>query len=117
MDKKMARKWSKALRSGKYKQGKHELYTPSKDSYCCLGVLCRINGENEEVMEQTGLSLAGILRKYGMSGHIESTLMTMNDDNESTFEEIADVIDIIIAEDMWHDIGDGAEAGLVDFDE
>ncbi len=37
--------WIKALRSGKYKQGKLALRRPQKDSedlWCCLGVLCDI---------------------------------------------------------------------------
>lgn len=41
------RKWSDALRSGKYKQGRGRLlsykpkeYAPASRRYCCLGVLC-----------------------------------------------------------------------------
>lgn len=36
-------KWLKALESGEYKQGGGILWSPSKNSYCCLGVLCKIN--------------------------------------------------------------------------
>jgi hypothetical protein len=32
-------KWVKALRSGKYKQGRGILYNPEEKSFCCLGVL------------------------------------------------------------------------------
>jgi hypothetical protein len=35
------RKWIKALRSGEYKQGCGAL-RPSKDKFCCLGVLCDV---------------------------------------------------------------------------
>ncbi len=38
-------KWVAALRSGKYKQGKHRLKNGRK--YCCLGVLCDISGLDE----------------------------------------------------------------------
>ena len=33
-------KWTEALRSGKYAQGKHQLYDGA--NYCCLGVLCEL---------------------------------------------------------------------------
>ena len=42
MDKKIKAKWIKALRSGKYKQGKQ--YLKSRGRYCCLGVLCEVLG-------------------------------------------------------------------------
>ena len=34
-------KWLEALRSGRYKQGRHVLKTKS-GSFCCLGVLCHL---------------------------------------------------------------------------
>lgn len=34
--------WIDALRSGDYKQGLYQLYTPETNSYCCLGVLCSL---------------------------------------------------------------------------
>jgi hypothetical protein len=34
--------WLEALRSGKYKQGKHQLRSGNK--FCCLGVLCEVSG-------------------------------------------------------------------------
>lgn len=40
MNKSVAMKWVKALRSGKYKQATQQLRTSS--GYCCLGVLCDI---------------------------------------------------------------------------
>lgn len=38
------RDWLKALRSGKYSQAQNALYDPSSKSFCCLGVLCEVNG-------------------------------------------------------------------------
>lgn len=41
----IAEKWVKALRSGRYKQGKRALKTKSKRGvvrHCCLGVLCEL---------------------------------------------------------------------------
>ena len=34
------KKWVAALRSGKYKQGKGQLYDNLDEKYCCLGVAC-----------------------------------------------------------------------------
>ena len=45
MKKEIAKKWVKALRSGKYKQGKGFLKQLNKDGeprHCCLGVLCEL---------------------------------------------------------------------------
>lgn len=44
MKKKIAERWVEALRSGKYKQGKHALR--SGDKFCCLGVLCNLHAED-----------------------------------------------------------------------
>jgi hypothetical protein len=41
MDNILKREWLKALRSGKYKQGRSILRT-QYDEYCCLGVLCDV---------------------------------------------------------------------------
>ena len=40
MNKTVIRKWIKALRSGKYKQGQGRLKDFETGRYCCLGVLC-----------------------------------------------------------------------------
>lgn len=99
MDKKIARKWTEALRSGEYRQGKGTLKTKN-GRYCCLGVLCDI--QNIPTNGKDSLSGLDMLDIVGMSADIESELICMNDDNNCNFNEIADVIDIIIAEDMWH---------------
>jgi hypothetical protein len=41
MNKRVKKLWIKALRSGKYKQGREALH-PSEDTFCCLGVLCEV---------------------------------------------------------------------------
>ena len=35
-------KWVNALESGLFKQGRFVLHNTKEDSYCCLGVLCRV---------------------------------------------------------------------------
>lgn len=47
----IAQKWVKALRSGRYKQGKMALRTKTKNGtvrHCCLGVLCELYNEEHE---------------------------------------------------------------------
>jgi len=41
--------WIKALRSGKFRQGRGSLYKDGK--YCCLGVLARIQGCSTEALK------------------------------------------------------------------
>lgn len=42
MDATIKAKWLEALRSGKYLQGKGNLYNKIDNTYCCLGVLCDV---------------------------------------------------------------------------
>ena len=45
MKKEVAKKWVKALRSGKYKQGKgylKQFNSKNEPKHCCLGVLCEL---------------------------------------------------------------------------
>jgi hypothetical protein len=49
MKKEIAKKWIKALKSGKYKQGKSFLKqydTKNQPRHCCLGVLCELYNES-----------------------------------------------------------------------
>jgi len=36
------RKWTAALRSDEFKQGRHVLHNLSNNTYCCLGVACEV---------------------------------------------------------------------------
>lgn len=50
MNKNIAKKWVKALRSGKYKQGWGYLKTTNNEGnpfHCCLGVLCELYNEEQ----------------------------------------------------------------------
>ena len=100
-------KWIKALRSGFYKQT--TCYLQVNDSYCCLGVACDVYeketgnrlipggiGENledhPEVKDWLGLNTN--------EGHFRlengglSCLVDLNDVDQLTFEEIADIIEL-----------------------
>lgn len=59
MNKKVMKKWVKALRSGKYKQGQGTLKQyKSKDQakHCCLGVLCELYNEEMSKKKKKKLS-------------------------------------------------------------
>jgi hypothetical protein len=96
LDKKIARRWVKALLSGKYKQGKAELRDGS-NRFCCLGVLCDISkrgvwadtayivgfhDRNSEVLNDEMLEWAGL------SDELQNQLAEIND-NGSRFATIA----------------------------
>lgn len=88
--------WVKALRSGEYKQVKNTLYDAKLDSYCCLGVACKIaigklrelaNGDQfiNPSIEELPSEITGVTR-------LAEHLATLNDSGKS-FNEIADWID------------------------
>jgi hypothetical protein len=52
MKKSVAKKWSKALRSGEFKQATCALHNPGEDSYCCLGVLCVLAGKDKAYLRR-----------------------------------------------------------------
>ena len=110
------RKWVEALRSGDYQQGRRSL-RPTNDTYCCLGVACDVlSNENQgweanqgefwfyrsdgslvarelpsEVRDMLGLQTAvGNMTK--LDWRLGKSLASMNDEG-STFEEIADIIE------------------------
>lgn len=112
MKKNIATKWMKALRSGKYRQGKNYLAN-AKGEYCCLGVLCDL-AEKEGVVTSTKnrrpvyeviqygeeiyflpekvMEWAGIKHQCGeySTGHQH---LAGHNDNGNTFKQIADIIE------------------------
>ena len=104
--------WLKALRSGKFKQGKNALNRNSH--YCCLGVACEVFKEHlstikkyETSVEYDGefgqlpLAINNLLRLYNVEGDIFpfsgggklKSLVDLNDRYGKTFSEIADIIE------------------------
>lgn len=84
-------KWVKALRSGRYKQGRGRLLRRMArgDYHCCLGVLCAVTRRDPQ-----GWSLSPTLRKkFGLRSEQTAALERMNDDDGKTFREIADYIE------------------------
>lgn len=83
MTKALARKWVKALRSGKYKQGRNRLKYGNQNGtfYCCLGVAEEACG----VPRNDGLEL----RPGVLPSMLQSDLMEMNDVEGADFKHIA----------------------------
>jgi hypothetical protein len=97
MKKEIAKKWVKALRSGRYKQVEGRLGSP-RLGYCCLGVLCKVG--RKEFSEQDGCLREEIVAWAGMksdNGDLPvkgyKSLVVLNDDRHFNFKAIADVIE------------------------
>jgi hypothetical protein len=54
MDAALKAKWIAALRSGEFKQGYTMLHNQKDDTYCCLGVLCKVAGAEFTECEELG---------------------------------------------------------------
>lgn len=111
------RDWLKALRSGEYTQGEETLYHPDDGSFCCLGVLCEVNGINrkymahkempdcvgfgEELLEHHRSELHPDLVNYSLSEAAWSVfyrgklrpLSFLNDVKKLSFKQIANIIE------------------------
>lgn len=115
------REWLKALRSGEYKQTDSELYSPGAGGYCCLGVLCKINGysnsqlANQGFPQDVGFGIELLPKKAqkaiadGRKYDVDDDAMpktwsvrykgkmvplsVLNDEQTLSFKEIADIIE------------------------
>lgn len=103
MDPKIKKQWTKALRSGEYKQGRGKLRT--RTGYCCLGVLCDITdrgswSRSDSRWYHRGVSGSlprEIREELLITRENEKRLVEMNDGDDvirkHTFKEIAAWID------------------------
>lgn len=94
-------KWIKALRSGRYKQGKDKLFDPSTKTYCCLGVGAKVLRKNplevrpmpdDELVPDELLNYE-TCSQLGINDEMQNQLARKNDMGES-FKQIADFIEI-----------------------
>ena len=102
-------RWTKALRSGEYEQGKGRLR--KRDKFCCLGVLCDLYVREtprakwvddtldesycllpQSVIEWSEIEDCSIGSPYIKGGERQGTLAGLNDNGDS-FERIADLIE------------------------
>lgn len=107
MDKEIRDKWCQALRSGKYSQATG--YLCDGTSFCCLGVLCEVNNEKRTLSDIRDLDKDIPLYSYYIKnteceydipeGYCDlnqetiEKLVELNDDEECSFDEIADYIE------------------------
>lgn len=108
--------WVEALRSGKYKQGKHSLKN-NNDKYCCLGVLCDVYAKTQKkkgffknefgnfvfpnakddyvigVLPTKVIKWAELNNDNPRVKVNGTSLVQLNDSENRTFIEIADVIE------------------------
>jgi hypothetical protein len=116
MNKKIAKKWSKALRSRKYKKGQGFLCGVDHNgntTHCCLGVLCELyqeeigdldinrtnaihvfSGREGELPDKVQ-KWAGMKSSHGSIDNKQTSLAALNDDNNTVrpFNKIANIID------------------------
>jgi hypothetical protein len=107
MNKDLKDKWIKALRSGNYKQGNRQLRS-NNNEYCSLGVLCDVgdlgewkndrNGEKRFKFAATGVACLmaipdAVLHIIGLNCVTACELMSMNDTEGKSFDQIADYIE------------------------
>jgi|CXWL01.1.fsa_nt_gi hypothetical protein len=104
MNREVAERWTKALRSGRYKQGFGRLSVENdkgQKKYCCLGVLCKllkINISKSDVsLGLEAMDKSGIKSPFGVlttrQGIPHRSLAEINDTRQASFNKIADIID------------------------
>lgn len=108
------KKWAKALRSGRYTQGKGQMHSAVSNTYCCLGVLTSLYMKEHKVKttdsqttigvtlaqkgSEGGYPAAKVLNWAGLHHSTCGTLAVMNDGDGDTksaqsFDQIADYIE------------------------
>ena len=104
MNKSVKKVWLKALRSGKYKQGKSALRV-GKDKFCCLGVLCDIHAKkfNVDWDDKTYLNEGEFLpekvmkwaklKEDDVSIETKDKSLSQANDGGKSFKQIANIIE------------------------
>lgn len=94
MDRAIKKRWLRALRSGRYKQGENYLFNSDSGAFCCLGVLCAIQRFPIRKAKRMMTSKLPEERLYaGLKFRDCETLANMNDGRgdgaPKSFKEIA----------------------------
>lgn len=111
MNQEIKAQWVAALRSGEYKQGRHQLRSPDND-FCCLGVLCNLHAQahpeiaSKEVSQIAYMGAVGaspnavvvwanLLTRLGNTVSINGVrqYLSRHNDQGRTFAQIADAIE------------------------
>lgn len=98
MNPELKKKWTDALRSDKYRQGKYALHNRVAETHCCLGVLADVAGleltdDGTNVRGENGAPGGYEPLEELLNGHSSLTFWRMNDRDGKTFAEIADYIE------------------------
>ena len=93
MNKTIMKKWVKALRSGKYKQGRGTLCQVDKkgnESFCCLGVLCDLYNKDRKAKKKKGLNVERVPKdELGDGGGLaKAQFVTMYDNMDGTLPDV-----------------------------
>ena len=107
MNEQVKQKWLSALRSGDYQQTRS--YLRNEDGFCCLGVLCDLYGKEHNVewklvdagiyyefQDKKAILPLSVIEWAGVEDdnpEICETPLSRLNDNGSTFNEIADLIE------------------------
>ncbi len=96
------RRWTTALRSGEYRQGRENLRVEAGAGrpplYCCLGVLADLldpdGWEEDNLHRGMDATLSPrVLEEVGLASADQDRLIELNDECRASFEIIADWID------------------------
>jgi len=92
MNNTIMKKWVKALRSGKYKQGRGTLCQVDKkgnESFCCLGVLCDLYNKDRKAKKKKGLNVERTPNEGFADGSLsKAQFITMYNDVDGTLPDI-----------------------------
>lgn len=107
-------KWITALRSGKYKQGRNQLYNPSTDQYYCLGVLAHgcLNFPKKIVLGVSEQNAYTFLNENGLEGKTIEKLWSMNDGTVESGKKDEYGYNIFLPPKSFNEIADWIEVNL-----
>lgn len=93
------KRWINALRSGEYKQANRQLYDWKNESYCCLGVFCRINTNDLDGFDRSVKFLTENQQKPMCEYNLElqKIFAVLNDVYMMNFNRIADIIETMLS--------------------
>jgi len=93
LSKVLKNRWIKALRSGEYKQGIGQLFNKADNSYCCLGIYCKVN-DIKITNFGKDMDRKGYMPLNNLIGHDNvSKLWNMNDAKNYSFQKISEWIE------------------------
>ena len=98
-------KWIKALKSNKFKKGANILFNKDENSYCCLGVACKVNNFRKTItggfLEFKEKNLLGLRSTYGLFSpkiiYNSDSLASLNDGRYKNSKNFKSIVRHILA--------------------